>query len=146
MGVRTDEKYKCDTFSYGTVCILHISGSNAHSSFQESTLFHLRKYCISHFCGASRDPGIARTPLLCLLILQFRDFQESGKSILACFSFRVPTGTRDAETETREDRLYTFLEITEMQYEQGISSPFAISTSRRAAQKCKKTHFLGPEK
>ena len=59
-----------------------------------------------------------RKPLFSLLILQFRDSPESGKSILACFSFRIPCPGRNTKTETREDRLPAFREITELQCEQ----------------------------
>ena len=44
--------------------------------------------------------------------------------------------------ETREERVPGFHENAEMRFEQGIDSPFAISVSRRAAKKCKKTHFF----
>ena len=41
------------------------------------------------------------------------DLWKCGKSILAYFNFRVPTGARDVEPETFEDQLPVFRAIAE---------------------------------
>ena len=47
-----------------------------------------------------------------------------------------------SNSRAREERIPGFHENAELQFELGIRCPFAISASRRAARKCKKTHYF----
>ena len=74
--------------------------------------------------------------------IAFPRFRGSPELNPRAFQESNPDKSRMPISETREERVPGFHENAGMRFEQGIRCPFAISVSRRAAKKCKKTHFL----
>ena len=81
-------------------------------------------------------PGVGRGG--CAAVL----YAGGGEGGIRRGSIRRSWYVKASKPRTREERVPGFHGNAEMHFETVISSPFAISASRRAARKCKKTHFF----
>ena len=84
----------------------------------------------------------SQTEALFLAHIAFPRFRENPELIPRVFQKSASDKSRMSISETREERVPGFHENAEMRSETRMSSQSAISASRRAAQKCKKTHFF----
>ena len=80
--------------------------------------------------------------LLFTLRTAFPRFRGNPVSVSRACEIPVSVTYRISNSHIRVKRKPGFHENAEMRFELWISSPFAISASRRAARKCKKTHFF----
>ena len=95
-------------------------------------------------CVSGRRGGTPKSQTDCPLLTQiaFPHFRGSPELVPSAFQESNPGKSRIPISETREERVPGFHENAEMRFETVIDSPFAISASRRAAKKCKKTHYF----